>query len=239
MTGGAGQAIAVTGAIMMALTPVATARADSRPVAATDFVAIDLSNGIKAVVTPGEAIMVTAQSSRSGDIQDLKTSVVGGVFHAWYEWSIFHIFDFTGRDMTLAITMPDLEGIAVSGGSSVGANSVASDDLKLDASGGASVKMIGASAKRYTIGASGGASVSISGTCYNASINASGGASVTLRDLVCADVTVAASGGAHIIASATASASGTASGGANVGVYGHPALTQIDASGGGHIDYPN
>jgi Putative auto-transporter adhesin, head GIN domain len=238
MIAGARLAAAFAGAIVAVLMLVAVAGADTKPIVADDFFGIDLSGGIKAAITPGEAIGVTAQSSRSGDIQDLKTSVVDGVFHAWYDWNIFHIFDFSGRDMTLAITMPELDSIAVSGGSSVNANSVASDDLKLDVSGGATVRMIGASAKRYTIAASGGASVAISGTCYNAAINASGGATVTLRDLVCADVTVAASGGAHIVASATASASGTASGGGDVAVYGHPALTQVDASGGGHIDYP-
>jgi len=218
---------------------VSAVHADSKPIQADEFVGIDLANGIKAVITPGEAISVTAQSSRAGDIADLKTSVTNGVLHASYDWSIWHIFDFTGRDMTLAITMPELDSIAVSGGSSVGVNSVASDDLKIDASGGGGVKMIAASAKRYTIGASGGATVVISGTCYNASVNASGGATVTLRDLVCADITVDASGGAHLTASATASAAGNVSGGADVSIAGHPALAQIEASGGGKIDYSN
>lgn len=215
-----------------------SAAADSKPLSLDEFVGVDLNNGIKAVITPGEAFSVAAQSPRSGDIADLKASVSNGVLHASYDWSIWHLFDFSGRDMTLAITMPELDSITLNGGSSVTANSVPSDDLKVDVSGGASIRMIGASAKRYTINASGGAGVTISGTCYNAGVTASGGATVALRDMVCADFSVNASGGAHVTASATASAAGTVSGGADVSVSGHPALAQIDASGGGRIDYP-
>lgn len=214
------------------------AAADSKPLSLDEFVGIDLNNGIKAVIAPGDAFSVTAQSSRAGDIADLKASVSNGVLHASYDWSIWHLFDFSGRDMTLAITMPELDSIALGGGASVTANSVPSDDLKVDVSGGGNVRMIGASAKRYTISASGGSTVAISGTCYNAGAAASGGSTITLRDMICADFSVNASGGAHVTASATASASGTVSGGADVSVSGHPALAQIDASGGGRIDYP-
>jgi len=239
MTRRARHFVGLASAAIAAMLLAGPARADSKPLNLADFLGLDLSSGIKAVVTPGEAFSVTAQSSRAGDIQDLKASVEGGVLHASYDWSIWHIFDFSGRDMTLLVTMPELDSIALSGGSSLSVHSVPSDDLKIDVSGGAGVKMLAASAKRYTVNASGGATIVVSGTCYNASINASGGATVNLRDVVCADVTVAVSGGAHLSASATASAAGSVSGGADVSISGHPALAQIDASGGGKIDYPN
>jgi putative autotransporter adhesin-like protein len=229
----------VGGALLAAGLWPAAAEADTKSLPLTDFVALDLANGIKAVVVPGEAISVTAQSPRSGDIDDLKTSVSGGVLKAWFDWSIWHLLDFSGRDLTLQITMPELDGVAVSGGSSVAATSVPSDDLKIDASGGARATINAASAKRYTIGLSGGAAVGVSGTCYSAAVNVSGGAALEAKDLICADVQANVSGGAHAKITATAGITADASGGSVLTIYGNPASTQVNSSGGGKIDFSN
>jgi Putative auto-transporter adhesin, head GIN domain len=213
--------------------------AESRTLPLSDFIGIDLASGIKAAATPGAAFTVTAQSPRQGDIQDLRTSVEGGVLRAWYDWSIFHIFDFAGRDVTLLITMPELDTVMLTGGASLAATSVPGDELKIDVSGGARATLNGTAAKRYSINASGGASVTLSGTCYNAAFAASGGASLEARDLVCADVTGAVSGGAHANMTATASVSADVSGGAALAVYGHPAITKVNSSSGGRVDFPN
>jgi hypothetical protein len=213
--------------------------ADSRTLSLTDFVALDLSNGIRAVVVRGETISVTAQSSRAGDIDDLKTSLSGGVLKAWYDWSVWHMFDFSGRDLTLQIAMPELDAVALSGGASVTATSVPSDDLKIDASGGARASISAASGKRYTIALSGGAAVTVSGTCYSAALAASGGGVLEGKDLVCADVSANLSGGAHGKVTATAGITAEVSGGATLTVYGNPASTQVNSSGGGKIDFSN
>lgn len=188
---------------------------------------------------PGEAISVTAQSPRGGDIDDLKTSVSGGVLKAWYDWSIWHIFDFSGRDLTLQIAMPELDAVALGGGSSLMATSVPSDDLTIDASGGAHATINGASGKRYTIGVSGGAAVGLSGTCYSAALAASGGGALEGKDLVCATVSANVSGGAHAKITATAGITADVSGGATLTVYGNPTSTQMNSSGGGKIDFSN
>jgi Putative auto-transporter adhesin, head GIN domain len=216
-----------------------TALADGGALALSNFTGLDLSSGVKAIVTPGQSFSVMAQSPRRGDLQDLRTSVDSGVLRAWYDWSIFHIFDFAGRDVTLLITMPELDTVMLTGGANLAATSVPGDELKIDVSGGARATLNGTAAKRYSINASGGASVTLSGTCYNAAFAASGGASLEARDLVCADVTGAVSGGAHANMTATASVSADVSGGAALAVYGHPAITKVNSSSGGRVDFPN
>lgn len=213
--------------------------AASQTLPLSDFVAINLANGIKATIVPAAAISVTAQSSRPGDISDLRTSVEDGVLHAWYDWSIWHVLDFAGRDMTLQIAMPELDAVTLSGGSALNATSVPTDDLTVSATDGSRALINGAAAKRYTIAVAGGATVAVSGTCYSSAVNASGGATLAAKDLVCADVTGVVSGGARVDVTATASITADASGGGVMTVRGSPAVTKVNSTGGGRVDFAN
>lgn len=233
----AGLIVAVTLALG-ALASAATVRATSRVIDLRDFVGIDLANGIKAAIVPGEAFSVTADSPNGGDLQDLKLTVSDGVLKAWFDWNIFQLFNFAGRNVTLQIAMPELDSIALSGGANLAVNTVPSDDLIIHASGGARLAMNEASAKRYVIDLSGGSTARLSGTCYSAAVTVSGGAALAAHDLICADVTGTASGGARIEITATASVTADASGGAVMTVSGGPTVTSVNSSGGGRVDFP-
>lgn len=65
---------------------------------------------------------------------------------------------------------------------------------------------------------------------------ASGGAAVDLVDLTARSVVVEASGGSAVLVRALESVTGKASGGADIGIYGHPELVEVATSGGADVD---
>jgi len=89
------------------------------------------------------------------------------------------------------------------------------------------------------ISASGGANVSASGATDAYQADVSGGADLELRKLEAASVVLDASGGATLNVYASESATGEASGGANVSVFGNPPVVAVDVSGGADLDIEN
>jgi hypothetical protein len=165
--------------------------------------------------------------------------VSNGVLRLWYDWSLWRIFNFSARDVTVTITMPEIESLAVSAGGNAKLNGVPGDELRVGITGGAHASIEDASAKRYTAAVSGGASATLSGTCYSARLDASGGGSLDAGNLDCADVVGSASGGGHLTISVGASVTADASGGARIDIHGHPPQTKINSSGGGAVSFAN
>jgi len=229
-------ALAIAGAIAVAPLP---SLADPLTLAVSDFTGLDVSSGIKVVVNPADSFSATANSSNADDVRDLKYAVSSGVLRLWYDWSIWRIFNFSARDVTVTVTMPEVDSLAVSAGGDAKVNGVPGDELRVDASGGAHALIDAASAKRYAIGVSGGATATLSGTCYSARLDASGGGTLDAGQLDCVDVVGSASGGGHLTISAGASVTADASGGAHIEIHGHPPQTKINSSGGGAVSFVN
>ena len=229
----------VLAAMIAVVLATSLAHADSLPLSVSDFTGLDVSSGIKIVVTPADAFSVSADSPQADDLHDLKYAVTGGVLRVWYDWSIWRIFNFGPRDITLTITMPEIASLVVSGGADAKLNGVPGDELRVDVSGGAHAAIDAASAKRYAMALSGGASATIAGTCYSARLDTSGGATLDARDLDCAEVVGTASGGAHLVVSAGASVTADASGGAHIEIHGHPPQTTVNSSSGGGVSFAN
>lgn len=226
-------------AAAMALLAATAALADPLALTASDFTGLDVSSGIKVVVAPAGSFSVSADSLQADDIHDLKYSVANGVLRLWYDWSIWRIFNFSPRAVTVTITMPAIASLVVSGGADARVNGVPGDELRVDVSGGAHALIDAASAKRYAMAVSGGASATITGTCYSARLDASGGATVDAKALDCAEVVGTASGGGHLVVSAGASVTADASGGARVEIHGHPPQTAVTSSSGGNVSFAN
>ena len=85
--------------------------------------------------------------------------------------------------------------------------------------------------------ASGGTDVNGSGQIEDYALEASGGTDVNLVDLQAANVDIEVSGGADVSLTATASITGSVSGGADVTVHGDPPNARVDTSGGADVDF--
>ena len=229
----------VLAAMIAVVLATSLVHADSLPLSVSDFTGLDVSSGIKVVVTPADAFSVSGDSPQADDLHDLKYAVTAGVLRVWYDWSIWRIFNFSARDVTVTVTMPEVDSLAVSAGGDAKVNGVPGDELRVDASGGAHALIDAASAKRYAIGVSGGATATLSGTCYSARLDASGGGTLDAGQLDCVDVVGSASGGGHLTISAGASVTADASGGAHIEIHGHPPQTKINSSGGGAVSFVN
>jgi hypothetical protein len=107
----------------------------------------------------------------------------------------------------------------------------------ISASGGSDVTVTGVTVQQFSIQSSGGADIHASGTAGTLTADASGGAELHLRDLHVVEATLVASGGADIYATVTQAVEATATGGADIRVYGDPLQVSVESSGGGKVDF--
>jgi hypothetical protein len=124
----------------------------------------------------------------------------------------------TLRNATLQadVTMPELTGLDMSGGS------------HCTASGFESTRAL-----RFEL--SGGSGVTFSGSAGDVTIDASGGSQVDLSSFVAANADVETSGGSQVTVNVTGRLDADASGGSKVYYLGSPTLGLIDESGGAEI----
>jgi hypothetical protein len=224
-------------AAALSLFSPALALADTKTLEVTDFTGLDVASGIHAEAVTGSTFSVIADSPNASDLQDLRYSVSGGVFHASYDWDIFEIFQPFRRNITLHITLPRLDRIDISSGANLVATSPVGDALSIDASSGAQATVTAASASTYSIDASSGAAVTIDGTCQSLATDISSGASVDARKLACADATANVSSGGHASVTASSSITANASSGGGIDVFGHPSVKTLDSNSGGRVSF--
>ncbi len=196
--------------------------------AITGFSKLDVSQGFQVTVSQSEDFSVVIRVDdnvaehvvvdRSG-----RTLSIGLRPHTSYFLS----------DVTLeaTVTMPDLTGLELSGGSDATISWFSSaKDLTANLSGGSQLHgyIVAGDA---TFDCSGGSQVALSGSAGNMTIDASGGSHATLADLQVSDVTIQASGGSHVTVNAGGTLNADASGGSQVRYVGSPTMGTIDTSG--------
>jgi hypothetical protein len=190
---------------MMGSGPVKT---ETRPVDA--FTRVDTSYGIGVSVRigPAQPLQVQAQENL---LPIIVTEVSGGTLHirATKEFS-------SSQPPQVAIVVPALDAVTLSGGSQGQVDGLTSDALALDLSGGS----------RLTA----------TGTVANVALDGSGGSHATLDGLSAKTATVDLSGGATARVHASDAVTGDISGGAHLTVVGD-ARVNVQASGGAQIDH--
>lgn len=214
------------------------AHAASRTFDVAPFTAIDISSGIKAVVTVGGDQSVVADSANQQYLDELKLEVRGDTLHAWIDWDIFDIFEFD-REVSITISVPALTEAEASAGADVDVTGMTGQSISLEASAGARLDVRGVAAERFDIDASAGATVDVDGTCGQSSVDSSAGAQVRADRLLCEEVDANASAGAGADVHASLSVRANASAGANIRVYGNPGQIDQETSAGGGVDIRN
>ncbi|MGI5862587.1 MAG: GIN domain-containing protein, partial [Myxococcales bacterium] len=186
----------------------ATPVADVRQVGA--FSELEIGSGIGATVTPG------VQSVRLRGPSDLlakvRTEVAGG--------RLFVLADepLLGSDVELVVTVPVLRALVAGGGSVVRAEGVAAnDEVLLAASGGSLIEMVGQS--------------------FRVVAELSGGSTLEGADLLASVAVLNTSGGSTVELSVAQQLEVEASGGSVVRVFGRPAVTREQISGGSRLVY--
>jgi hypothetical protein len=141
------------------------------------------------------------------------------------------------RDVTLEadVTMPELTGLDLSGGSHVALSGLSSAKaLDADLSGGCHLTgNLEAGDANFSL--SGGSHVTLSGSAGDLTIDASGGSHAKLAELAVADADVEASGGSHATVNPSGRLDAVAKGGSHVRYLGSPTMGTTDADGSSSI----
>ena len=180
--------------------------AESRTVAA--FQRVDAAFGIDVIihVGPAQPIEVRAQSNI---LPFVTTAVESGTLHIRANQELNALVA-----VTVVITAPDVEAIALSGGSDGTVTGFAGDQLD--------------------VAMSGGGDLTIAGTATKVSVEASGGSEAHLSDLAIGTLEVELAGGSTVTARVSDEVRGSASGGAHVTVIGDARLN-VQTSGGAQV----
>ena len=173
------------------------------------FSRINASQGAQVEVTRGEAFSVDVEVDDNA-VSKLDVSVSGDTLRIGLKVDSVVNVTFRAR-----VTMPELTGVMVSGGSGL-QGVLAGEDLDLNVSGGS----------RATL----------TGTAGRVTIDASGGSRALLGALAAGDVKLDASGGSHVEVNSSGRVSGQASGGSSVTVSGSPTSVDVETSGGASLN---
>ena len=179
--------------------------------AVTGFDMLDISHGFQVDVSQGETfrVVIRADDNLVEHVQVVK------------EGSTLKLGLKPGRSYTLIdstleaeVTMPELAGADLSGGSHL-RGEIDAGDIAFDLSGGSHV----------TLSGSGG----------DLTVDAGGGSHAKLAALSVVNANVNASGGSHVTVNPSGTLDARASGGSHVRYVGSPTLGTMDSSGGSSI----
>ncbi len=193
-----------------------------------DFTQIDMGGSGNLVVTEGKSfdIRVTTDSALQ---EHVATHVVGNTLRIEQHYSVIG----ASPSVDIAVTVPDLTRLEVSGASDAAVHSVTAEDLEVVISGAGDIDLA-ADAQQLTMSVSGAGSVTAHGTVQTGSLTISGAGSIDGEDLTVGDATVSVSGAGSISVRARQSLDAHASGAGSIVYFGDPTVTR-DISGAGSI----
>jgi hypothetical protein len=200
--------------------------------AIADFDKLDISNGFQVDVSRGDSFSVVIRVN-DNLVEHLQVAKQGNTLKIGLKPGRFYNL----RDATLEadVTMPELTGLDLSGGSHVTLSGlISAKALSADLSGGSHLTG-DVEAGDATINLSGGSHATLSGSAGDLTIDASGGSHAKLAELVVVDGDVEASGGSEVTVNPSGRLDADASGGSRVYYLGSPTLGKIDESGGSTV----
>jgi hypothetical protein len=215
------------------------ALAETRALDVPEFHAVDVSTGIRAIVSGGKARSVVAEAVRPQDLDELRYEVRDGILHLWYDWNILDLIDRPHREITVTIDSEIIDGLEASAGASIAASALMGEEIALGASSGASIRTEAVEGMFYAIASSSGARIEASGFCTSAEVEVSSGASVGAKGLDCGKVKFDVSSGASLEITANDSVNAQVSSGGHATVHGGPSVEHLETSSGGSVDFPS
>jgi hypothetical protein len=181
--------------------------------AIADFEKLDVSNGFRVEVSQGDSFSVVIRID-DNLVEHLQVAKEGNTLKIGLKPG--RLYNILGATLEADVTMPELTGLDLSGGSHGTATGFESTrDLVLDLSGGSHA--------------------TLAGTAGDVTIDASGGSEADLSGFSVADVSIEASGGSEVTVNASGRLDADASGGSRVYYLGSPTLGKIDESGGSTV----
>jgi hypothetical protein len=133
------------------------------------------------------------------------------------------------------ITMPELNGVNATGGSTFNLENFSGSSINFEISGGANVEAEDLSISSINIEASGGSEIVLNGSAEDIDIEMSGGSQVYLYNISSETVDVNGSGGSKAEIRANQRISANLSGGTKVEYKGNATISSVSTSGGSSL----
>ena len=139
------------------------------------------------------------------------------------------------KPVTVTITMPELDSLAVGGSGSITADEASGDDVDLSIGGSGSINLAKLAAKSASFSIGGSGNIVTAGTADSAEINIGGSGSVNAADLKLTNVEISMAGSGSVAAAASGTADITMTGSGNVNLTGG-AKCDVTRMGSGQVN---
>lgn len=198
------------------------------------FSEVSVASGISVTVTAGEDYSVIGEAKR-GNIKRLRIRKRGDELHIdrRVSWGVFNFF--RNDRFVVYVTMPEIESVSASSGSSMTVDADGAHDFMGEASSGATLVIDDIGGGNVDLDASSGSTLRASGECTNINAQASSGSTLSAKGLECDHASVDASSGSSLRVFASKSVDGSASSGASVTISGNPDARSVDTSTGASV----
>lgn len=217
----------------------------SRTYDLSDFDTVNVSTGIRAILTTGGDYSVRVEAREQAILDRVDVSVAGGRLHIGIgrgfldfvlSGALVDMLRYGGDfGVTAYVTLPVLNGTEASAGARIEASNVKSARFHAEASSGAAISLLGVAGGDFRATVSSGARIEIEGACAELDASASSGGSVRADKLISPKGRLEASSGGSIEANVTSRLRANASSGGGIRVEGSPGERDVNSSSGGNV----
>jgi len=219
--------------------------AESRTYELSGFDSVNVSTGVRAIVTTGGEYDVRVEARDTTTLDRLDVSTVGGRLHIGFSRN-FLDFVFNGGLMDLIrfggdmgvtayVTLPVLNGAEAGSGGRIEASNITSARFRADASSGGAVTLLAIAGGDLRAQSSSGGRIEIEGTASELEASVSSGGTLRAERLRSERGRLEASSGGSLETTITARVRASASSGGHVEIFGNPPERDINSSSGGNV----
>lgn len=218
-----------TVALLLATVAVASpAAAAERRFDVSGFDKVTLGGSDDVVIRQGNAFAVVA-TGEADDLERLEILVEKGTLKIGRKkgnWG------WNSKDVTVAVTMPALHGVAVSGSGDLTADKGAADAFDIRVAGSGSAAVAALDARTVNVSVSGSGDVTGAGRCGALNVRVAGSGDVALANLKCTNTAISIAGSGDVAAHATGQADIRIAGSGDVSITGGARCTKRVAGSG-------
>ncbi|KTE44312.1 MULTISPECIES: head GIN domain-containing protein [unclassified Sphingopyxis] len=190
--------------------------------ALTGFTAVAVAGPDDVTIRQGEKFSITAKGPKA-EIDDLEIKLDGTTLSIGRKREGFSFSSRDHDDVEIAITMPKLSGVRLTGSGSIDADTVDGDAVEAVLTGSGDLKVAKLTGKSAELTVSGSGDIEIAGgTIGSGDLNVTGSGDIDAGGLVAATLDVSVTGSGNVAAQAT--------GKADIGILGSG---DVDITGGG------
>lgn len=210
---------------VLAATPASAAE---RRFDAAGFNKVAVSGSDDVNVRQGKAFSVVA-TGETADLDKLDIRVEKGVLQIGRKkgnWS------WSGKDVTVAVTLPALHGVAIAGSADVQADKGSGDVFDVRVAGSGNLLLASLETRTANVSVSGSGDVKLSGRCGALNVKIAGSGDADLSGLACTNTAISIAGSGNVSARATGQADVRIAGSGDVTISGGARCTKKVAGSG-------